>query len=91
MAERIGHLLPLDVVFRQNDFARQLRMVGINARIHDGNDDGRIAQGGVPGLLRPNELRRPLGYIAVVGGWIGRGVIGIVRHELCLYDIVECY
>ena len=64
-------------------------MVGINARIHDGNDDGRIAQRGVPALLCPNELRSPLRDVAVLGSWIRRGVIGIIRDEHRLHDIVE--
>ena len=89
MTEGIGRALALDVVFSQNDFARKVRMVGIDTRIHDGNDDGGVAQGGIPGLLRPNELRRPLGEVAVLGRWIGCGVIGIVRDHHRLYDIVE--
>jgi len=89
MAERIGRALALDVVFSQNDFARKVWMVGIDARIHYGNDDGGVAQRGIPGLLRVDELRRPLRDVAIFGRWIGRGVIRIVGDEHRLHDIVE--
>ena len=89
VTERIRRLLALDVVFSQNNLARQLRMIGIDAGIHDGNDDGRIAHGCIPGLGRSNELRRPLGDVAGLGGWIGCGVIGIIRDKHRLHDIVE--
>src|SRR5439155_20111140 len=89
MTERIRRALTLDEVFGQDDFARQVWMVGINARIHDGDDYGSISQGCIPGLPRPDELRRPLGDVAVFGRWVGCGVIGIIRDEHRLHDIVE--
>ena len=90
VTERIRGPLAFDIVFRENDFAaRQVWMVGIDARIHDGDDDGRIAESGIPGLRRADELRRPLGDVAVLRRWIRCGVIGIVRDEHRLHNIVE--
>ena len=91
MTERVRRALALDVVFRQNHFASQIGMVGINTRIHDGDDDGRIAQRGIPSLPCPDELRRPLGDVAVLRRWIRRGVIGIIRDEHRLHDIIESH
>src|SRR5207249_8790995 len=67
VTERIRGALAFDIVFGQNDFAaRQVWMVGIDACIYDGNDDGSIAESGIPGLRRADELRRPLGDVAVL-------------------------
>ena len=89
VAERIRSLLALHEIFRQNDFARQVWVVGINTCVHDGDDDGRVAQRCVPGLPRSNELRRPLRNVPVMGRGIGVGVIRIVRDEHGLHDVIQ--
>src|SRR6266571_3027448 len=61
----------------------------VNARVHDGDDNGGISEGNSPGRRRRDRRRSPLVESSVVGARVHRAVIGIVRFEERLYDGVE--